>query len=71
MNPMHKPRNVRRPLVAMTTAALALTMTLGACGRDEGSGAAEGQGEAISDGKASGTVELRGAFRACRTSWLY
>ena len=58
MNPIRKPRNVRRPLVAMTTAALALTMTLGACGRDEGSGAAEGQGEAISDGKATGTIEV-------------
>ena len=42
----------------MTTAALALTMTLGACGRDEGGGGAEGQGEAISEGEASGTIEV-------------
>ena len=58
MNPISETARLRRPLVAMTTAALALTMTLGACGRDEGGGAAEGQGEAISDGKASGTIEV-------------
>ena len=58
MNPIRKPHHVRRPLVALTTAALALTVTLGACGRDEGGDAAEGQGEAISDGEASGTIEV-------------
>ena len=58
MNPIRKPHHVRRPLVALTTAALALTVTLGACGRDEGGDASEGQGEAISDGEASGTIEV-------------
>ena len=33
-------------------------MRLGACGRDEGGGGAEGQGEAIDDGEASGTIEV-------------
>jgi multiple sugar transport system substrate-binding protein len=51
--------NTSRAQVALlTSAALALTIGLGACGRDEGGGATEGQGKAISDGAATGTIEV-------------
>ncbi len=57
MNTSRKPA-IRRPLVALTTAGLALTMTMAACGRDSGDSGAQGQGAAVSDGKASGTIEV-------------
>src|SRR5215203_4049860 len=55
-------RSTRRPsarsVTMLTTAALALTIGLGACGRDEAGGGAEGQGESIDEGAASGTIEV-------------
>ncbi len=51
-------RRQLRGVVLVTTAAIALTLGLGACGRDSTSGAAQGQGDAIEDGKASGTIEV-------------
>ena len=47
-----------RSVTLLTTAALALTIGLGACGRDEAGGGAEGQGEAIEEGAAEGTIEV-------------
>ena len=49
-------RRQLRGVVLVTTAAIALTLGLGACGRDSTSGAAQGQGDAIADGKASKTM---------------
>ena len=43
-----------RTLAVLAISSLALT----ACGRDADGGAAEGQGEAIDEGKASGTIEV-------------
>ncbi len=51
-------RAIRRPLAALTTAGLALALTMTACGRDEGSSGAAGQGDAVSDGAATGTIEV-------------
>ena len=51
-------RRSARSVALLTTAALALTIGLGACGRDEGGGGAEGQGDAIEDGAADGTIEV-------------
>ena len=48
----------RRNVTLLTTAALALTLGLGACGRDDAGGGSEGQGEAITDGAATGTIEV-------------
>ena len=52
MNPIRTTRTRALALVAITS--LALT----ACGRDSGGGGAEGQGEAIEEGKATGTIEV-------------
>ena len=51
-------RRSLRSVTLLTTAALALTIGLGACGRDEDGGGAEGQGEEIEEGAASGTIEV-------------
>ena len=45
-------RRSLRSVTLLTTAALALTIGLGACGRDEAGGGADEQGEAIEDGAA-------------------
>jgi len=51
-------RRQLRGVALVTTAALALTIGLSACGRDEGDEGSEGPGEAIEEGAATGTIEV-------------
>src|SRR5262245_24575544 len=53
-----KVRRSRRDIGLLTTAAVTLTLGLGACGRDDTGGGAEEQGAAIKDGAATGTIEV-------------